>query len=121
MTNISNKKNDRNLETVTKYKVINKSKNISLILYKPITGRMHQLRIVSNYLNCPIIGDSKYRNNIKYLNEKLKLNAFSLKFIYKNHQYEFKSVLPEHVLKFIKKINFVIPSEKKINDLLNTF
>ena len=118
---ISNKKNDRNLETVTKYKVIHKSRNLSLILYKPITGRMHQLRIVSNYLNCPIIGDLKYRNNKKYINEKLKLNAFSLKFIFKNHQYEFKSLLPEHILKFSKKINFVIPSEKKINNILNTF
>lgn len=33
---------------------------VSLIEYKPQTGRMHQLRIHSKLLGCPIIGDVKY-------------------------------------------------------------
>lgn len=33
---------------------------ISLIEYKPQTGRMHQLRVHSKLLGCPIIGDVKY-------------------------------------------------------------
>ena len=47
---------------------------------------MHQLRIVSKYLNCPVIGDTKYAINNKYLNEQLKLNALCLKFTFNNHQ-----------------------------------
>ena len=106
---------------ITKYKVVKQSKKISLILYKPLTGKMHQLRIVSKYLNCPIIGDKKYRINNKYLKEQLMLNAFYLKFTYKNHEHEFKSILPEHILKFMKKINLVIQTINNLEDLSKTF
>ncbi len=33
---------------------------VSLIEYKPQTGRMHQLRVHSKLLGCPIVGDIKY-------------------------------------------------------------
>ena len=92
-----------------------------IILYKPLTGKMHQLRIVSKYLNCPIIGDVKYSTNDKYIKEQLMLNAFYLKFIFKNHQYEFQSRIPIHIIKFMKKINMQIPTKEKLKNLLETF
>ena len=49
------------------------------------------------------------------------LNAFYLKFTFKNHEHEFKSILPEHILKFMKKIQLVVPSEKKLEGILKTF
>ena len=117
-----NKKNSKkNLKTITKYKVVNKSSKISLILYKPLTGKTHQLRIVSKYLNCPIIGDRKYGKNKNYSKEQLMLNAFYLKFTFKNHQYEFQSKIPTHILKFMKKINMQIPTKEKLKNLLETF
>ena len=82
---------------------------------------MHQLRIVSKYLNCPIIGDTKYASNNKYLNEQLKLNAFYLKFTFNNHQYEFRSKLPSHILKFMKKIHMLIPTKERLESLSKTF
>ena len=118
---INRKNSDKKLKTITQYKVINTFKKISLILYKPLTGRMHQLRIVSKYLNCPIIGDTKYASNNKYLNEQLKLNAFYLKFTFNNHQYEFRSKLPTHILKFMKKIRMLIPTKERLENLSKTF
>ena len=118
---INRKNSDKKLPTVTKYKVINKFNKVSLVLYKPLTGRMHQLRIVSKYLNCPIIGDEKYSINNKYTKEQLKLNAFYLRFTFKNHQYEFRSILPQHILKFMKKLNLVVPSGEKLENLSKTF
>ena len=118
---IKNKNSNKKLPTVTKYKVINTSKKICLILYQPFTGRMHQLRIVSKYLNCPIVGDRKYSINNAYLKESLNLNAFYLKFTFKNHQYEFHSRIPTHIIKFMKKINMQIPTKEKLNNLLETF
>ena len=44
-------------DTLTNYKVLNKNKSISSILFNPLTGKTHQLRIVSKNLGCPIIGD----------------------------------------------------------------
>ena len=118
---IKNKNSNKKLQTITKYKVINTSKKICLVLYQPLTGRMHQLRIVSKYLNSPIIGDRKYSFNNEYLKEPLNLNAFYLKFAFKNYQYEFQSRIPIHIIKFMKKINMQIPTKEKLKNLLETF
>ena len=50
---------------------------------------MHQLRIVSKNLSCPIVGDSKYNNQSKFKKEILKLNAHILKFKIRDKNYEF--------------------------------
>jgi len=88
-------------QSVTKYKVLKNKKKLSVILFRPLTGKTHQLRIVSKHLNCPIIGDKKYNKQRKYNLEKLKLNAFFLKFVINNKEYEFKSKLPNHFDEFL--------------------
>lgn len=45
---------------ITKYKVLQACDDFALIEFTPITGRMHQLRIHSQQLGCPIVGDKKY-------------------------------------------------------------
>lgn len=44
----------------THYKIINENEGYSLIEFTPLTGRMHQLRVHSQMLGCPILGDVKY-------------------------------------------------------------
>jgi 23S rRNA pseudouridine955/2504/2580 synthase len=44
----------------TFYRVLKKNKQFSLVEFKPTTGRMHQLRVHSKALSCPIVGDCKY-------------------------------------------------------------
>ena len=73
------------------------------MLFKPLTGKTHQLRIVSKNLSCPIIGDIKYNHQSKFKKEILKLNAHMLKFSINNKYYEFSSQLPKDFLNFIKK------------------
>ena len=98
-------------QSVTKYKVLKNNKKLSIILFRPLTGKTHQLRIVSKHLNCPIIGDMKYSKQKKYNSEELKLNAFFLQFVINNEKFEFKSELPNHFKEFLKK--------NKIEPLLN--
>ncbi len=105
--------------TLTNYKVLNKNKSISTILFNPQTGKTHQLRIVSKKLGCPIIGDSKYNIHSKYIKDFLMLHALGLKFTINNKKYEFVSQLPEHFLNFIKKNNLKI--NKDLNSFLNSF
>ena len=114
---IKNKINN-SVKTITKYTVIKKRNKISLNLFKPLTGKTHQLRVVSKYLNCPIIGDRKYNISNKYKSEKLKLNSHYLKFYFNGHEYEFKSILPSHFLDFMKKNNLSINLDKHINNFL---
>ena len=93
------------LQTFTRYNVIKKYNKFCLIEFIPFTGKRHQLRIVSKYLNCPIIGDSRYNVNNNYLKEDLKLHAHFLKFIFNDKKYEFKSKLPKKFTSFMRKIN----------------
>ena len=99
--------------TLTNYKVINKNKSISSILFSPQTGKTHQLRIVSKNLGCPIIGDNKYNIHSKYAKESLMLHAFALKFTINKKKFEFISNLPDYFLNFIKKNNLKIYKDLK--------
>ena len=98
-------------QSVTKYQVLKNYKKLSIILFRPLTGKTHQLRIVSKHLNCPIIGDMKYSKQKKYNAEELKLNAYFLQFFINSEKFEFKSKLPNHFKEFLNK--------DKIEPLLN--
>lgn len=79
----------------------NSINNVSLVKLMPKTGRKHQLRVHMKYIGHPIIGDTKYSNNIK--NEKsLFLHAQSLKFILKGKQYNITTSKPDKFDKYIK-------------------
>ncbi len=66
-------------EAITKYKVIkvNKNNNTSLVEFFPLTGRKHQIRLHSQYIKCPIVGDEKYGFE-KKKNKKLQLFAVEI-------------------------------------------
>ena len=105
--------------TLTNYKVVNKNKSISSILFSPQTGKTHQLRIVSKNLGCPIVGDNKYNIHSKYVKESLMLHAFALKFTINKKQFEFISNLPDYFLNFMKTNNLKI--NKDLKNYLNIF
>ena len=105
--------------TLTNYKLINKNKNISSILFNPQTGKTHQLRIVSKNLGCPIVGDNKYNIHSKYNKENLMLHAFALKFQINTKKFEFISKLPDNFIRFIEKNNLKI--SKDLKEHLNIF
>ena len=98
--------------------VLGHHKKLSIILFRPLTGKTHQLRIVSKHLNCPIIGDMKYSKQKKYNSEELKLNAFFLQFVINSEKFEFKSELPNHFKEFLKKNKIELLLNKNINYLL---
>lgn len=47
-------------ESVTKYKVVGKSKAFSLVEVYPQSGRTHQIRVHLKYIHHPIVGDYLY-------------------------------------------------------------
>lgn len=60
---------------ITNYNIIKSAKNLSLVEYRPETGRTHQLRVHSKFLGCPILGDKKYNGLNHY---RLMLHAYKL-------------------------------------------
>ena len=105
--------------TLTNYKVLNKNKNISSILFNPQTGKTHQIRKVSKNLGCPIVGDNKYNIHSKYSKENLMLHAFALKFTLDKKKFEFILNLPNCFINFLKKNNLKI--NKNLKNYLNIF
>lgn len=50
-------------EIITKYKVVSKAKDSSLVEVELLTGRTHQIRAHMAYIGHPLIGDGKYGVN----------------------------------------------------------
>lgn len=69
-------------EAITFYKILdNEKENTSLVEFRPLTGRMHQLRVhAAEELGCPIVGDKKYglAHRLYLDSEHLHLHALQL-------------------------------------------
>lgn len=48
----------------TEFEIIQRFENTTLVKAKPITGRMHQIRVHAASIGHPIVGDAKYGNRI---------------------------------------------------------
>ena len=47
----------------TDFKVLERLPSASLLEVKPISGRTHQIRVHSQHVGHPILGDTKYQND----------------------------------------------------------
>lgn len=92
-------------ESITEYRVIstNKDLNISAILFKPKTGRTHQIRLHSKFMNCPIIGDFRYGGDTNKC-RKLNLLSYSIRMdgVIPDDQYILASIPDFFLIKDIK-------------------
>lgn len=48
----------------TRFRILSRSDNFTLVEAKPITGRTHQIRVHAAFSKHPIVGDSKYIQNL---------------------------------------------------------
>lgn len=83
---IENRKNAKNKQILTKYKVIKEKNNLSLLEIDLLTGRTHQIRAHMSYIDHPILGDGKYginQTNKKYGVKTQALCANRLTFDFK--------------------------------------
>jgi 23S rRNA pseudouridine955/2504/2580 synthase len=73
---------------LTRYEILAKSKNYTLLEAQPITGRTHQIRVHCLSQGCVIAGDEKYRDKLEegvdklYKITRLCLHAHQLKFVH---------------------------------------
>lgn len=101
----------------THYKVIKNyqlsdNSQLSLLEVKPLTGRMHQIRVHLKYLGYPVIGDPIYNTKeSKRISEKLGLtrqflHAHKLNIkLPDDGEKDFESELPEDLQKILDKID----------------
>lgn len=81
---------------ISNYKVLDESKNHSLVEVKIETGRTHQIRVHMKSLNHPILGDATYGSPSDKAKRQM-LHAYSLKFNHPidNHEMKIMAPLPE--------------------------
>lgn len=109
---IKKKNSDIYYEALTEYNNYIKIKdNLNFIIFKPITGRNHQIRIHSKELGIPILGDKRYGNAED--SEKLHLHSRSVEFYHPNgNKMFFEAELPKHMKEKWKKYD--LPLEVNI-------
>ena len=109
---IKKKNSDIYYEALTEYNNYLKiNDNLNFIIFKPITGRNHQIRIHSKELGIPILGDKRYGNVED--SEKLHLHSRSVEFYHPNgNKMFFEADLPKHMKEKWKKYD--LPLEVNI-------
>ena len=98
--------NDKKIieKAVTKYQVLDKNFESTLIKMNPITGRKHQLRKQLSSIGHPIFGDKKYTNYHikKNINKNLMLHSYEIKFMINKKKYTYRALLPDYFKKLLK-------------------
>lgn len=83
-------------KSITKYRVIERYKNSTLLSLKLETGRTHQIRVHLKYIGHPIVGDRLYNSESPFINRQA-LHSSYLKFktIRSGETIEIKAQLPQ--------------------------
>ena len=66
---------------ITHYDVLEKLKDATLVCFQLETGRTHQLRVHSQFIGHPILGDTLYGNCSELINRQA-LHAYKVTFIH---------------------------------------
>ncbi len=72
---------DEGYPSLTLYEVQREGKNASLVLFSPVTGRTHQIRVHSRAIGHPIISDTLYHTPSEYISRQA-LHAHRITFIH---------------------------------------
>jgi 23S rRNA pseudouridine1911/1915/1917 synthase len=89
-------------ESLTKYKVLKRSRGVTLVALYPKTGRTHQLRVHMRYLKHPILGDAKYGRRQTFPRLALHAQALGFKHPHLGQWIEFSCRPPQEFLDKVK-------------------
>lgn len=87
----------------TRYRILKRMQDFSLLELEPFTGRTHQLRVHLAFIGHPILGDAKYGRDNNF--SRLALHAKYLGFLHpvSGKFIEFSSEMPKEFKEFINK------------------
>lgn len=90
---------------LTKYRVLERYKNASLLDIQIFTGRSHQIRVHLSHIGHPIIGDHLYNSKSDYIDRQSLHSYFlGIKGIRDKASIELKTQLPEDMKELIEKL-----------------
>lgn len=94
-------------EAVTFYKVLQRYRNYTLVEYELKTGRTHQIRVHSKYINHCVVGDDVYGGSNKFNLEGQLLHAYKLVLTHPKTQeiMVFEAELPDYFKSVLQEID----------------
>lgn len=94
-------------EAITKFKVLERFGNYTLVECKLMTGRTHQIRVHMAHIGHPVVGDPKYGSGRKlFAIEGQALHSTELTFIHPStgKQLSFRAEIPKDMQEILKKL-----------------
>ena len=105
--NVYNQKRRKTELMITKYRVIERRKDFTILEVKPFTGRTNQIRIHFKELGHPLVGESVYafRKDFNLKFKRIALHAKALEFIHPvtGIKMNFDLPLADDMVNFIQK------------------
>lgn len=96
---------DDGQSALTKYKVVERYKDATLLEIQLLTGRSHQIRVHLNYIGHPIIGDSLYYEKSDYINRQALHSYFlGIRNIREKEKIELYAKMPKDMEDLIAKL-----------------
>jgi 23S rRNA pseudouridine1911/1915/1917 synthase len=89
-------------DAVTRYRVLRRLENATLVALYPTTGRTHQLRVHMRYLGNPVLGDPKYGNRRAFPRLALHAQSIGFRHPFTKRYIEFCSSPPAEFMEFIR-------------------
>ncbi len=82
---------------MTRWKVLEKGKNASLVFCEPITGRTHQIRVHMAEMNHPILVDRQYAKRFRasVFAPRVMLHAYELCFTFRGKEIHLTAKIPD--------------------------
>ena len=98
--------NTNSRHAITKYKVLQRFDEYTLVKATLVTGRTHQIRVHFSYLNHGIIGDKLYSTGNKFKSTDQMLHAIKIGFNHptSSEYLEFSTEIPSRFKEIIEKI-----------------
>lgn len=98
---------EKGQEAITYYKVLFEEGDLSLVKFKLKTGRTHQIRVHSKYMNAPILGDTLYDKKSNLINRQA-LHAFKIEFIHPilKNKMSFETPIPKDIQNIFSNHNY---------------
>lgn len=104
---VYNRNKNRNEDAVTRYRVLQKKKDFSIVEVEPVTGRTNQIRIHFKKTGHPLVGESVYafRRDFKLRFKRVALHAKQIEFTHPmtNKRMSFILPMPADMEHFIKE------------------
>jgi len=103
--NVYNKKKRKREFMITKFRVLERRRDFTIVEVKPVTGRTNQIRIHFKGLGHPLVGESVYafRKDFKLRFKRVALHAKALEFSHPvtGKRMNFNLPLPDDMINFI--------------------